>query len=340
MSERYPWHEQAWQSVEEQVSQSRLPHALLLQGPSGVGKLDFARQLARGMLCQKAPGAEACGQCHDCHLCDIGGHPDWHELTFELTKEGKLSREIRVDQVRQLSDSLSLKSHASGGKVAIIHPAHKMNTNAANSLLKTLEEPTEQTLLLMVSDQPSRLLPTLRSRCQNLRFALPDLATAEEWLAGRNPDQDHQALLALAAGAPLLAERAAREGWVDLRQAWFERLLAVARGEVSPVDAAAEFANSDAGPVALLHWAASFCADLLRLGRGLDQVQNRDFAQALAPMAPRRQQSEQALHRWFDELLNTARLAESASLNVQQLLESVLFTWQQLQSPAAGSGRG
>ncbi|EDY86352.1 DNA polymerase III, delta prime subunit [gamma proteobacterium HTCC5015] len=327
------WHTPHWQSVAEQREQGRLPHALLLQGAAGVGKGLFARQLARGLLCQNAAGVAACGQCQDCHLSAIGQHPDWHEVTFERTKEGKLSREIRVDQIRALSDSLSLKSHSAGGKVAVIYPAHKMNVNAANSVLKTLEEPSADTFLLLVTDAPSRLLPTIRSRCQSIRFDVPSADQAEQWLASVVADQSPQALLAMSGGAPLLARQAAEEGWLDERETWFEQLLDIARGKLNPVDAAAAAAGMEVAASRVLEWTVSFCSDLIRLVQKVpDSVQNKDHQSTLAALAEHRfANSPQPLYRWCDDLLKAGRYAESASLNAQQLFEDVLLQWQDIQ---------
>lgn len=327
------WHEPLWRGVGQQREQGRLPHALLLQGTQGVGKLLFARQLARGLMCQKMPGVNACGECQDCHLSAIGHHPDWHEITFDYTKSGALSREIRVDQIRDLSETLSLKSHSSGGKVVLIYPAHKMNVNAANSLLKTLEEPSSETFLLLVTDAPSRLLPTVRSRCQTIRFDLPQEEQAQQWLSAQVPEQNAQSLLAMAGGAPLLARQAADEGWLGQRDTWFEKLFEVARGHLNPVEAASAAAALDTSAARVLEWTVSFCSDLIRMVQGVpDSAQNKDYQTTLAALAEHRfAQSPQGLYHWCDALLKARRYAESASLNKQQLFEDVMLQWQAIQ---------
>ncbi|HSW52736.1 MAG TPA: hypothetical protein VLG93_05865, partial [Sulfuricaulis sp.] len=132
--ERYPWHGALWSALARQFEQ--LPHALLLQGRPGLGKHDFAVQLAQALLCEQARDGMACGQCHCCRLFAAGTHPDLAGVG--LVEDAK---SIAVDQIRALGDFLSLRPHTAARKVVIISPAEAMNINAANSLLKLLEEP-------------------------------------------------------------------------------------------------------------------------------------------------------------------------------------------------------
>ena len=177
----------------------RLPHALLISGQEGIGKRVLAIQLAHSLLCEQ-PGADGqpCGQCAACGWLQAGTHPD---LLWLLPEEA--GKAIKVDQVRALTSELCMTSHAGRYKVAIIQPADAMNRNAANSLLKTLEEPTDNTLVVLLTALPGRLPATIRSRCQQLQVAVPDALSARQWLqdTGMEPGQAI-GYLKLAHGAP------------------------------------------------------------------------------------------------------------------------------------------
>jgi DNA polymerase-3 subunit delta' len=195
------WHDAARQKLQAAVDASRLPHALLVHGPVGVGKERLAGAVAAALLCG-ARGArlEACGHCPDCALNRAGSHPDLHWLRPEEDK-----RTISVDQVRDATEQLGMTSMRRVYRVAIVSPANSMTRNAQNALLKTLEEPAQRTLLLLVTARPSELLPTLRSRCQRIEVRRPDEKSALEWLAREHPGAAQPELLRLAGGAPLRA---------------------------------------------------------------------------------------------------------------------------------------
>ena len=155
-----PWLEDPWNRFAGGLEQDRLPHAVLLTGPEGIGKGQLAMAMVEGLLClERAP--EACGECRSCRLLAGGAHPDRFTVTFP---EGK--RQITVEQIRGLLDRLALTTTISPRKVALIHPAEGMNVNAANALLKNLEEPPGETVLILLSHDPSRLPVTVRSRSQ------------------------------------------------------------------------------------------------------------------------------------------------------------------------------
>jgi DNA polymerase-3 subunit delta' len=162
----------------------------------------FARQLAALCLCEPASAGPApCGACRGCRLATAGTHPDLHVIQPE---EGKVA--LSIDQIRELSGDLVLLPHLASLKIAIIRPAESMTPSAANALLKTLEEPAGATLLLLVSARPSALPPTVRSRCQAVRFRPPPAALARAWLAERREqERAWDPLLELAGGAPLAA---------------------------------------------------------------------------------------------------------------------------------------
>ena len=210
----YPWTEPARQEFLQRLASGRMAHAVLLCGPRDLGKTELAGQLVKALLClDEKPGA--CGSCRSCRLMVGGAHPDFRLLTFEINpKNDTLRTEIVIEQVRQLNASLQLTNTLSRLKAALIFPAEAMNRNAANALLKSLEEPPGNTVLVLVSHDPARLPATIRSRCQSLHVRLPEESVAIDWLirdGGYQPDMARAALRA-SAGSPLQAKRMLQAG--------------------------------------------------------------------------------------------------------------------------------
>lgn len=205
-----------------------LPHALLIHGPAGIGKLALAEHFAQSLLCEAKDAAKVpCGSCDGCRWFVAGSHPDFRRLEPESlarrleaaddaedavatpAKAAKPSIEIKVDQIRALDGFLNLRSHRGGRRIALVHPAEEMNPNAANALLKGLEEPPAGAFFLLVSHRPARLLATIRSRCVGLAVAVPEADAAKSWLVEQGI-KDPGLWLAFASGAPLLALRYAQ----------------------------------------------------------------------------------------------------------------------------------
>lgn len=209
----YPWHTQAAAGL--LARKARLPHALLLCGPAGTGKLAFAEALTAAILCERpAKEGSACGKCASCGWLGQGSHPDLRRLEPEILSEAaepeegaekkKPSLEIKIEQVRAIADFIAMTSHHGGAKVVLIHPAEALNVNAANALLKNLEEPPAGTYFLLVSHRWHWLLPTIRSRCERVMLPAPTAQAAGRWLSEQQVP-DAELALAQAGGAPLLA---------------------------------------------------------------------------------------------------------------------------------------
>lgn len=240
------WHQPLWSRLVSRLD--RLPHALLLAGPRGVGKSRFARALAARLLCA-APTAEgfACGKCSACRWFEAGNHPDLRVLepggdepeaggeeeAAELAAPRKKSDQILIGQVRGLEDFVNLGAHQDGAKVVIVRPAEAMNPSAANSLLKMLEEPASRVTFLLISHHPRRLLPTIRSRCQSLAFGKPETGAAERWLEAEGVGAP--GILARSGGVPLAAKAVSDSGVVDKWDAFIGDLEEMARnGSLGP----------------------------------------------------------------------------------------------------------
>jgi DNA polymerase III subunit delta' len=196
-----PWHQPLVRQIEAAWQSERLPHAILLHGQPGLGKRRFAEWLARGLLCeQRGARLLACERCNGCRLVAAGSHPD---LALVTAEEGK--QQLSVDQVRAVSEWLAMTSHQQGWKIAIIDPAQLMTVAAANSLLKTLEEPPARSLLILVAASLQGLPATLRSRCQRLGIPRPADAMALRWLADTTGQAVTPQVLEFTGGAPLRA---------------------------------------------------------------------------------------------------------------------------------------
>ncbi len=234
-----PWLEAARSRLRSAWQQQRLPHGLLIYGPAGVGKQALAHWVARAVLCDRnADELRACGECKSCQLFRAGTHPD---LSLVQPEEGK--QQISVDSVRELSASLAMTSFRQGYKVAIVEPAQQLTIAAANSLLKTLEEPAPRTMLILVATRLSGLLPTLRSRCQQLGVRAPAEADARAWLASVAAKPVSPELLSLAHGAPLRALAYAEEGVDELLQEVEAGLAALAAGKADVTQLAKRWAS-------------------------------------------------------------------------------------------------
>jgi DNA polymerase-3 subunit delta' len=253
-----PWHVEDWARLQARRGRDALPHALLLCGPPGLGKRVFAQRFVRGLLCAQPVGGDACGQCRSCLLLAAGTHPDLVELTYGLRKDGTPRSEIVVDQVRDLSARLAMNSQFGGWQVACIDPADAMNPAAANALLKTLEEPSTHTLLILLADAPWRLPQTIRSRCQRVDFHPPAAEQALAWLRAEGVDDGALALSA-AGGNPGLARDWSRDGALVRRSEVRKDLAALAAGRGEPVTVVKRWLESK--PAQRLWFAAQAAAD-------------------------------------------------------------------------------
>jgi DNA polymerase III subunit delta' len=214
----YSWQTQQWQHIMQQ--RKNLPHALLLRGGAGVGKQDFAIELSRSLLCQAPIATHACGVCTSCTWFKEMHHPDFRLISPEDAdtseeapkKKSTKKSQISVAQIRQLIDYLSLSSHqVNHHRVILISPAETLNIASANALLKMLEEPPANTLFLLVSNQPQRLLATITSRCQAIDMPLPNKNEALNWLSAQGVS-NAETLLDVAGGAPLAALQVSENG--------------------------------------------------------------------------------------------------------------------------------
>jgi len=323
----YPWLAKPWQRLNAYLAAQRLPQALLIHGADGIGKTHLAEIFAQKLLC-KNPGPFACGDCAGCRLFLAGTHPDF--LRIEPAERGK---PIAVDAVRHLIANLSLKPQYGGYRIIVFCSAHQLNISAANALLKTLEEPGENTVMLLLTDTPSILPATIFSRCQRLAIPLPDNTVAARWLEEQGTGDATAVLLAAARCAPLKALALIDSDVVEQRRTTFSEYADVAFRRQEPISLAERW--STRAYEDLVDWMISWTIDLIRLLSIPDypRLDNPDLHEGLETLANRLHLK--GVFGFFDLLLQAKR-ALAGQANRQLLLEELLIHWAQLgRSPQA-----
>ena len=321
-----PWHAQQWQSLLAARNAGRLPHALLLAGRAGLGKGRFAQRMAESLVCvQRSVDGDACGQCQSCHLAKAGSHPDLIRVAPE--SEGKM---IRIDAIRQLSGKSVLAAQEGGYRVIVIEPAEAMNRAAANALLKTLEEPASRTVLILVSSQADRLMATIRSRCQSVRFGVPPREQVMQWITGMTGDADPEALYAISGGAPFTVLRAATEEWLVTDTALIEELSQLKLRKSNPLSVVEKWEQR---PIQRVLDGLKRClGDLAKVGQGLprDDLYHPGQHGHLQTLA----QGIDLLRvfRFLDDIIGVER-GLASNLNEQMILEGLAAQWLEMTRP-------
>lgn len=313
--------------MREAQARGQLHHAWLLSGPQGVGKHSFVRAWTAALLCENTASDDAaCGVCSSCQMLASGGHPDAHllsrdghlglaatatlqaddGLTFWQPKPSSARKEVVIDAARSLMEKFALAPNRGGHRVVVIMPAEAVNLSTANALLKTIEEPPARTTLIFIAEFAQALPQTIRSRCQQLRFAVPEAAASLLWLQRQRPELT-AAHLQAAGGAPLKALHWLEQGRFEQLQRWSSLLEQVMQRKANPLMAAADLARekSEAGEV-LRHW------------------QNLLVAQLRAGQWSVRHEAFRTL------LVESLRVVENQNANATLALESLLLRWRQL----------
>lgn len=327
MADVYPWQTALWQQL---AGRSQHAHAYLLHGPAGIGKRALAERLMALLLCKSPVALQPCGQCKSCHLLAAGSHPDNYVLEPE-----EADKPIKVDQVRALVNFVVQTAQLGGRKVILVEPTEAMNLNAANALLKSLEEPSGDTVLLLISHQPSRLLPTIKSRCVQQACPLPSERVSLEWLGEALPgtsEQEIRELLYLAAGSPLAAVRLQAQGVREQRALVVEGVKKLHKQQIS-VSQLAEGWKDVPLPL-LFDWFCDWAHLILRYQltqdeQGLGPTDMAKVVQYLAQKAP--QSKVLSIQEWL--LQQRQKVLGKANLNRVLLLEALLVQWASLPGP-------
>ncbi len=332
----YSWQQPLWKKLWQEGGLNH--HALLIQGRAGIGKRDFAYALAHTLLCENLDTKthQACETCEACHWFSQGNHPDFRlvepaSLQEESTDadgdeakasdkpDKKASSQIAIAQIRELEDFVSISTHRDGYRVILLNPAEALNTNAANAILKMLEEPPANTRFLLVTSEPRRLLPTVISRCRRVEMPMPEKKVSQQWLAEQGIEQADN-LLAQSGEAPLAALKLADGEYQAGRREWLQGL---AQGKTTPFMTLAEGQQKQA-LVQPVNWMQTWCYDLLALKSGAQVRYNADYADALNKLA--QNLSMQKLLEWETALKSAKRFAHHP-LNAKLFLEQLLMSY-------------
>ena len=238
----YPWQSASWQRFTQQYQQQRVPHAVILTGVSGLGQSALAEQMAMLVLCEIQDATAPCGQCHSCQLFLAGNHPDHTLISPEET-----GKQIKIEQIRDLKHKQTLTANVSQWKTAILTPAEAMNINASNSLLKLLEEPRQNTFLILITAEPAHLPITILSRCQKVLLTLPSSETAIAWIQdqGNFEKIEITKALTMAKSAPLAALSLLSDGSLDYLEQVSRDFTTLLQHKANPVQLAQQWQQYD-----------------------------------------------------------------------------------------------
>ena len=315
-----PWLEVAQQRLRTALKSGHLPHSLLVLSVPGLGAEQLANWIAALVLCE-SPGTRPCDACPSCRLLRSDSHPDAH-----VVRQEDDAQQIKIDQVRELIDALTLKSYRGGYKVGVIEGAEALNTNGANAFLKTLEEPSADTVLIMIARPNHRLPATIASRCLRLRLSPPATDEAVAWLQmnapGANPSGENSwhAALALAGGAPLLALQLDAEGLAAVDADMHQSIAELAQGSVDVTLLADRWIRSNPG--VRIAWLENWITQ--RVHASLGAVTSHQTAEPVGLPAALLKPKIRALFELLDAARELRRLA-STGMNQQLALEALLL---------------
>ena len=310
-----PWLKDAQSRLRAAQAAGRLPHSLLVLSTPGLGAEPLASWITALALCE-SPEARPCGACASCRLLRADSHPDSHVVRLEDD-----AQQIKVDQVRGLIESLALKSYRGGYKVGVIEGAESLNANGANAFLKTLEEPTANTVLIMIARPSHRLPATIASRCLRMTLQPPPTETAAAWLEsqGRAGPHTWHAALQLAGGAPLLALELDAAAVAALDKDMHESLRQLAEGAVDVTLLADRWMKSNPG--LRITWLENWITQ--RVHAALGTAVSHQSAEPVRLPAALLKAKIRALFELLDAARELRRLA-STGMNQQLALEALL----------------
>jgi len=321
-----PWQQENWDHLCDYRLQNRVPQALLITGNKGMGKQHLANQFAISLLCAKPQdNGLGCGLCGSCLLLNAQTHPDFIQI-----RPDEPGKTITIGQIRNLVTRLTLKPQFESYRVVIVNPADLMSNAAANAFLKCLEEPTERTVILLITDKPAHLPATIISRCQKLAIIKPDKETVLAWLNLQNEEMLHfdvSTLLGLAQGSPLLALEYANDGTLKLRNDCFKAWMDIAKQRRHPAIIAEDWLKLPESP--LIVWIISWIIDIIKCCYPIkaDWLYNQDLKEPLQELS--QQMELKNLYKLYDlALISRQRL--DTQINKHTMFEEILIKWFEL----------
>ena len=322
-SNQLPWIAPHWNNLQSQVAADRLPHAMLWISPDGLGAKEFALFYLQWLMCSE-PGSEgACGHCNHCNLFMAGTHPDFHHLTL-LDK----SKDIKIEQIRDLISKLVERPYQGGKRLVLVEPADRLNRSAANAFLKTLEEPGDDTFILLLTSRPEALGATIRSRCQAIHIQAPDEQQAFDYVQDKLPDDPAIARQAIkyAQNQPLTAVEMIESGSLQQRSDFISYLAASASGHLDPVALAGQY-KQPAQVAEICDWLFSMMSDAERHASGLvdDHPEAPDYVSLVDTVAAK---SPERRKIWLDKLTECKRtMIKGTNVNPTLTMESLMTGW-------------
>ncbi len=339
------WHQENWESFV--TSFGNFHHAQIVTAPEGYGLREFCLSMAQYSLCSEVDEEPNtwCGVCQNCQLFSAGTHPDFHVICNEMEsaqgridligeyshryqdpavgdKKSTLKKIIPIDQIRALIETFGHRPHIAPRKVALILPADRLNINAANALLKLLEEPPEDSLLILLSSEPSRLPPTVLSRCVQIQLPRPSDQQVRSWLEDQITSEDIDLALELTDGAPFKARQICQSGQLQVQKELFIGLIGVCQRTTSLYQLSKSLQNVDFEEV--IKWLQCFIMDMLRWkNTGKNPWWNNRSGQDNLP----HRFSNERLFQVYDRLCVYRRIARG-SLNEELALDTIFLTIQ------------
>ena len=320
----YPWHEECWNYFVKARESNHLPHAILLSGENGIGKQVLAKEMVKSLLCMQPEVFKACNKCQSCKTYESGANPDYSEISLLEDKQ-----QISVDQIRDLSQFLNYSRSFNTYRVVLLNPVERMNLNAANSLLKSLEEPAANTVIILITSQLSDVLATIKSRCQLLTLRTPSIKQSLSWLEKQSPTIDSLELaLHMATGKPLQAINIQQEE-IENRETLATDLLAVINETKSVTETAKKWEkyNSEV----LLNWQISWLQSLIKISEcGQSITSNKSIigSDEFIKIQNELNNSIQIDQKWslYQQLIKQKRYIHT-SVNTLMFIENMIMLW-------------
>ncbi len=323
-----PWLEPGWSKLVNYINQDRIPQALLVTGLKGLGKHQLAEYYAQSLMCASPlSDTSYCGKCQSCTLFHAQTHPD-----FTVIEPEEIGKAIGIGAIRQLVSKLSLKPQFESHRLIIINPADSLNNAAANAFLKYLEEPTERTSLILISDKPYKLSATIRSRCQHLNIFVPEAIVVKPWLEQHGISENLDLLMNISQGSPLLARQYAETSVLKLRMDCFKQWSTLSSSQESFTVLAEQWYKLDIQETNLLMgWLISWVIDTMKLSYQQTPLRlyNFDLKSDLQELGHRLNLKD--LYKYYDFLLLRQQSLES-QLNKQLMFEEILIRWIELRN--------
>jgi DNA polymerase-3 subunit delta' len=315
-----PWVADVWNRVTQQAQIDRLGHALLLVGQEGTGKRLVLREFSQYLLCSSGDN-KPCGQCGSCKLFDAGSHPDL--LMVEPEEAGK---QIKIEQIRKVTDFVNTTAQLGNKKVVLLGPAEAMNQNSSNALLKSLEEPSAHVTLLLYSHQPSSLLATIKSRCQQHTLYPPSWDQGLQWLQDNCQESGLDSLLRLAKGAPLKALSMVEQDVHVQYMQFCQGMKDLQNGQAVWSELMAKWKGWDTQNI--LQWFYEMLLDVQKAKSGLSAAEYSVPEMASITENVAQTVSYGQMQGLIDKLVNAQGAVRStANPNAQLLIETLIIDW-------------